>query len=77
MCPGKRHNKPYKSLHKFLDFFLFFSGDKSDKTHLVAAGLWTDISARILKLPDLSRLHLEKLGGGTLALGYSLLVPCQ
>lgn len=30
-----------------------------------AVGLWTDISARLLKLPDFQLIHSEKLGGGT------------
>lgn len=29
-----------------------------------AVGLWTDISARLLKLPDFELIHSEKLGGG-------------
>ncbi|KAL1501062.1 hypothetical protein ABEB36_006460 [Hypothenemus hampei] len=33
------------------------------QTTLVAVGLWTDISARILNLPDLSEAHKELLGG--------------
>ena len=31
---------------------------------LCAVGLWTDISARILKLPDFTSLYTEMLGGG-------------
>ena len=31
---------------------------------LCAVGLWTDISARILKLPNFDSLHVEMLGGG-------------
>lgn len=31
---------------------------------LCAIGLWTDISARILKLPSFELLHKEMLGGG-------------
>ena len=39
---------------------------KDDLPHadLVAVGLWTDITARILKLPDFSSVHVENLGGG-------------
>lgn len=29
----------------------------------MAVGLWTDMSARVLKLPDLSGMHVEMLGG--------------
>ena len=38
--------------------------DKEQKAVLCAVGLWTDITARILKLPDFSSLHVEMLGGG-------------
>lgn len=31
---------------------------------LLGVGLWTDISVRVLKLPDLRPLHTEKLSGG-------------
>lgn len=31
---------------------------------LCAVGLWTDISARVLKLPCFTALHKEMLGGG-------------
>lgn len=40
---------------------------------LCAIGLWTDISARILSLPDFQLLHKEMLGGGkTIWLSYVL-----
>ncbi|XP_071054441.1 DNA damage-binding protein 1 [Onthophagus taurus] len=38
-------------------------GDGSTRSDLVAVGLWTDISARILHLPDLSESTKENLGG--------------
>lgn len=31
---------------------------------LLGVGLWTDISVRVLKLPDLKPMHTEKLSGG-------------
>ena len=34
------------------------------EAHICAVGLWTDISARILKLPNFESLHKEMLGGG-------------
>lgn len=38
--------------------------DESNSTaNLVAVGLWTDISACVLRLPSLEMLHIEKLGG--------------
>lgn len=37
--------------------------DGQDQAHLCAVGLWTDISARILQLPDFKSLHTEMLGG--------------
>ncbi|KFQ50212.1 DNA damage-binding protein 1, partial [Nestor notabilis] len=38
-------------------------GDSSGMSPLCAIGLWTDISARILKLPSFELLHKEMLGG--------------
>lgn len=40
-------------------------GDSTGLSPLCAIGLWTDISARILKLPSFELLHKEMLGGGT------------
>ena len=40
--------------------------DGSDMAELCAVGLWTDISARMLKIPSLELLHTEMLGGGKL-----------
>lgn len=34
------------------------------KAEIAAVGLWTDISARILKLPGLEEVNREFLGGG-------------
>lgn len=39
-------------------------GEGATTSDLVAVGLWTDISARILRLPDLSEATKECLGGG-------------
>ncbi|KAG1661544.1 DNA damage-binding protein 1 [Nymphon striatum] len=36
---------------------------ENSKADLCAAGLWTDISARLLKLPSLEEVHKEMLGG--------------
>ncbi|CAH1116723.1 unnamed protein product [Phaedon cochleariae] len=38
-------------------------GEDATRSNLVAVGLWTDISARILRLPDLSEATKELLGG--------------
>jgi hypothetical protein len=35
-----------------------------EKSDLCAVGLWTDISARVLRLPSFESLHVEMLGGG-------------
>jgi len=32
---------------------------------LCAVGLWTDMSARLLRLPTFETVHVEMLGGGT------------
>ncbi|EDW14370.1 DNA damage-binding protein 1 [Drosophila mojavensis] len=37
--------------------------EKQNKSELVAVGLWTDISAVILSLPDLETIYTEKLSG--------------
>lgn len=37
--------------------------DNATRAELVAVGLWTDISACILRLPNLEFVHTEKLGG--------------
>lgn len=39
-------------------------GENVTSAQLVAVGLWTDISACILRLPDLSEAYKENLGGG-------------
>ena len=44
-------------------------GDTNGMSPLCAIGLWTDISARILKLPSFELLHKEMLGGGRALLG--------
>ena len=36
----------------------------ADRSDLLAVGLWTDISARLFRLPDFESLHVEMLGGG-------------
>lgn len=38
-------------------------GDSGGESSICAVGLWTDISARLLKLPCFSPLHKEMLGG--------------
>ena len=38
--------------------------ENSNKAEIVAVGLWTDISARILRLPGLEEVNREFLGGG-------------
>ncbi|CAL8403866.1 unnamed protein product [Boreogadus saida] len=38
-------------------------GEAGDQSPLCAVGLWTDISARVLKLPCFTTLHKEMLGG--------------
>lgn len=39
-------------------------GEGGNESPLCAVGLWTDISARVLKLPCFTALHKEMLGGG-------------
>ena len=40
------------------------SAEDSTNTNLVAVGLWTDISVRILKVPNFEQTFVEMLGGG-------------
>ncbi|KAJ8941355.1 hypothetical protein NQ314_010418 [Rhamnusium bicolor] len=49
-------------------------GDGAVTSDLVAVGLWTDISARILRLPDLSEATKELLGGEIIP--RSVLMAC-
>ncbi|KAG7242631.1 hypothetical protein INR49_020004 [Caranx melampygus] len=42
-------------------------GEAGSESPLCAVGLWTDISARVLKLPCFTALHKEMLGGGALS----------
>lgn len=44
-----------------LDISIFEDGNTT--TDLVVVGLWTDISACVLRLPSFEALHIEKLGG--------------
>lgn len=39
-------------------------GDGVTTSEYIAVGLWTDITARILRIPDLSEATKEFLGGG-------------
>jgi DNA damage-binding protein 1 len=43
-------------------------GPTATHSDMCAVGLWTDISARLLRLPSLESMHVEMLGGGTLHL---------
>ena len=42
----------------------FVSVESNTIADLVAVGLWTDISVRVLKLPGCEQLFVEMLGGG-------------
>lgn len=46
--------------------------DGEEKSDLCAVGLWTDISARVLRLPSFESLHVEMLGGGKILTCYVL-----
>ncbi|KDR10581.1 DNA damage-binding protein 1 isoform X1 [Zootermopsis nevadensis] len=48
--------------------------DSSNKAEIVAVGLWTDISARILHLPGLEEVNREFLGGEIIP--RSILMTC-
>lgn len=45
---------------------LISSDESNTRADLVAVGLWTDISVRVLKLPSCEQLFVEMLGGGEL-----------
>ncbi|KAK4884026.1 hypothetical protein RN001_000297 [Aquatica leii] len=49
-------------------------GENATSSQLVAVGLWTDISACILRLPDLSEVFKENLGGEIIP--RSVLMAC-
>ena len=44
---------------------------ETESSLICAVGLWTNISAQVLRLPSLNTLHTQPLGGG----GWSLLLP--
>ena len=44
--------------------FCFVLDESNTRADLVAVGLWTDISVRVLKLPGCEQLFVEMLGGG-------------
>ena len=46
-----------------MNYFFSFVDDK-DTSDMVAVGLWTDISVRLLRLPNLEEISQVKLGGG-------------
>ncbi|XP_055588358.1 DNA damage-binding protein 1 [Uranotaenia lowii] len=48
--------------------------ENATRSELVAVGLWTDISACILRLPNLEVVHTEKLGGEIIP--RSILMAC-
>lgn len=39
------------------------AGAPGDRAHLAAVGMWTDLSLRVYRLPDLQLVHKEPLGG--------------
>lgn len=47
-------------------------GEGITRSEFVAVGLWTDISARILRIPDLSEATKEYLGGGLCVLAINI-----
>lgn len=65
ICNGQLVEKKHVTLDyevACLDISLL--DDNNSKADLIAVGLWTDISACILKLPSLEVVFTEKLGGG-------------
>jgi len=49
-------------LHHYI--ILFVTDESDTRADLVAVGLWTDISVRVLKIPSCEQLFVEMLGGG-------------
>lgn len=43
---------------------MFFIENPDVKVTLLVVGLWTDISLRVLRLPNMEEICVEKLGGG-------------
>lgn len=52
-------------------------GESAGESGICAVGLWTDISARLLKLPCFSPLHKEMLGGGETAHSHTEMLMMQ
>ena len=55
-------HSPIAPLHYYV--MLFVTDESDNRADLVAVGLWTDISVRVLKLPSCEQLFVEMLGGG-------------
>lgn len=49
-------------------------GTKSPRANLVAVGLWTDMSVRVLRLPKLEEVVNEVIGEGVLFIAYMYLL---
>lgn len=61
---GELVQKAHKTLpHEVACLDISLLNPKTNKANLIAAGLWTDISVTILKVPTLEILNNEKLGG--------------
>lgn len=61
-------------LFKPLLFLHFHFTGENTKATVCTVGLWTDISVRVLKVPDLLQLGKELLGGGIHFAFYCILV---
>lgn len=57
-----------------LDISALHETQQARRSELVAVGLWTNISAIVLRLPDLNVLHTEQLGGEIIP--RSILMTC-
>ena len=55
---------PCSPLYHCIILILFVTDESDTRADLVAVGLWTDISVRVLKLPSCEQLFVEMLGGG-------------
>jgi hypothetical protein len=62
--PGNYLSSSTTLVHEVACIDVTSLSDDGLKADICAVGLWTDISARLLKIPDLSTIHTEMLGGG-------------
>lgn len=63
ICSNELVEKKHKTLEHEVSSLDVSPLPDETEAHFVAVGLWTDMSARILQIPNLEEVHRESLGG--------------